>query len=255
MREETVLFFNAVVREDRSVMDFLNGDFTFVNQELAKLYGIPNVTGSEFQRVSLAGTPRRGVLTQASVLTITSNPTRTSPVKRGKWIMENILGTPPPPPPPDVPELKNDGHPDTGTLRQQMEQHRATPACASCHAAMDPLGFGLEQFDGIGKYREKDGAFPIDSSGELVSGEKFNGAAELAVILAKYKQDEFLHCLVDKMLTYGLGRGTEYYDRPAIEQIIAGMKKDDLRFSDMIMEIVNSLPFQQCRGESTTAEN
>jgi hypothetical protein len=253
MRQETILFFNAVMRENRSVLDFINGDFTFVNDRLADLYGMPGVTDGPFRRVSLAGTPRRGILTQASVLTITSNPTRTSPVKRGKWVLDNILGTPPPPPPPDVPELKADGHAAGGSLRQQMEQHRATPACASCHLAMDPLGFGLEQFDGIGRFREKDGAFAVDSSGALVSGEKFSGAAELADILAKTKRDEFLNCLSEKMLTYALGRGTEYYDRPAIRKIVAGLQKDDLKFETLIWEVVNSLPFQQCRGDDVAA--
>ncbi len=251
MQTETMLFFNAVMREDRNVMDFVNGDFTYINGALANYYGIPGVKGDDFQRVSLEGTPRRGILTQGSVLTITSNPTRTSPVKRGKWVLENILGAPPPPPPPDVPELKNDGHPTTGTLRQQMEEHRANPTCASCHAPMDPLGFGLEQFDGIGKFREKDGDSVVDSSGQLVTGEKFNGAVELLNILATKKQDDFLNCLSEKMLTYATGRGMEYYDRPAIEQVVAGMKQNDLKFSSLIMSVVQSLPFQETRGEGT----
>jgi hypothetical protein len=253
MRKETQLFFNAVLREDRSVLDFLNGDYTFVNQRLAEFYGIKGVTGDEFQRVSLDGTPRRGVLTQASVLTITSNPTRTSPVKRGKWVLENLLNTPPPPPPPDVPPLANDGRPATGTLRQQMEQHRADPACASCHSQMDPLGFGLENFDAIGKWRDKDGKDPVDPSGKLATGEPFAGAVELENILADQRRDQFLNCIVEKMLTYGLGRGVEPFDRPAVEQILAGMKKDDLKFSSLIMEIVNSTPFEMCRGESPVA--
>ena len=179
MQKETELFFAAIVRENRSVLDFLDADFTYVNEPLAKLYGIPGIKGDEFQRVSLTGTVRGGVLTQASVLTITSNPTRTSPVKRGKWILENILGTPPPPPPPEVPELAEEGTALTGSLRQRMEQHRANPNCAVCHQRMDPLGFGFENFDAIGAWRDKDGSFVIDPSGQLPGGESFQGPAEL----------------------------------------------------------------------------
>jgi hypothetical protein len=231
------------------VLDFLNADYTFVNGRLAKFYGITNVTGDDFERVSLAGTPRRGVFTQASVLTITSNPTRTSPVKRGKWVLEELLGTPPPPPPPVVPELKNDGHPDTGTLREQMVEHRANPTCASCHARMDPIGFGLENFDGIGAWRDKEGEFPIDSSGKLVSGETFQGPAQLSDILATTKRDFFVRCLTEKMLTYALGRGTEYYDRSAIEKITADLAKNHYKISTLILDVVNSLPFEMRRGE------
>jgi hypothetical protein len=218
---------------------------------------MPNVKGTDFQKVSLKGTPRAGVLTQGSVLTITSNPTRTSPVKRGKWVLENLLGTPPPPPPPNVPELANDGKPLVGSLRQQMEKHRENPSCASCHARMDPIGFGLENFDGVGKPREKDGEFPIETAGQLVSGEKFTSAAELANILATRKRAEFLHCLADKMLTYAMGRGTEHYDRPAIDAIVDGMDKNDAKFSALIMEVVKSIPFQMRRGDTqaTAAAN
>jgi mono/diheme cytochrome c family protein len=253
MRTETQLFFNSIMREDRSVIDFLTGDYTFVNQRLAEFYGIGGVKGDEFQRVSLDGTHRLGILTQASVLTITSNPTRTSPVKRGKWVLENLLNTPPPPAPPDVPLLPNDGHPDSGTLRQQMVEHRANPACASCHSQMDPLGFGLENFDAIGKWRDKDGNDAVDPSGQLATGESFAGAVELENILASSRRDEFLDCITEKMLTYALGRGVEPYDRPAVKQIIAGMEKNDLKFSSLIMEVVNSVPFQLRRGESPEA--
>jgi hypothetical protein len=253
MRTETQMFFGSVMREDHSVMDFLTGDYTFVNQRLAEFYGIQGVTGDQFRRVSLDGTPRRGILTQASVLTITSNPTRTSPVKRGKWVLENLLGTPPPPPPPDVPLLPNDGHPDSGTLRQQMIEHRANPACASCHAQMDPLGFGLENFDAIGQWRDKDGDDKVDPSGQLATGETFAGAVELENILAAQRRDEFLECLTEKMLTYAIGRGVEPYDHPALDQIKAAMEKNDLKFSTMIMEIVKSVPFQMRRGEGAMA--
>ncbi len=257
MATETRMFFEHVMRDDRSVIDFLNGDYTFVNDRLAAFYGFPNVLGSEFRKVALAGTPRAGVLTQGSVLTITSNPTRTSPVKRGKWVLDNLLGTPPPPPPPDVPELPNDGKPLTGSLRVQMEKHRENPACASCHARMDPIGFGLENFDGVGKWRDKDGDFPIDSGGELNSGASFKTAAELATILATSKRAEFLRCISDKMLTYALGRGTEFYDEPAVDQIVAGLTRDDGRFSTLILEVVKSAPFQMRRGDNqpTAAAN
>jgi mono/diheme cytochrome c family protein len=221
MQKETETFFEHVMREDRSVLDFLTGDYTFVNERLARLYNIENVKGEEFQRVSLDGTPRRGVLTQASVLALTSNPTRTSPVKRGKWVLENLLGTPPPPPPPDVPPLEKDGHKATGTLRQQMEQHRVDPNCAGCHARMDPIGFGLENFDAIGAWRDKDGEGEIDASGVLTTGENFKGAVELINILAEQKRGDFVHCLTEKVLTYALGRGVlrqacRRSDRPGV---------------------------------------
>jgi hypothetical protein len=248
MQKETELFFSNVMREDRSVFDFLTGDYTFVNSRLAKLYGLPDVNGEEFQRVSLAGTPRRGVLTQGSVLTLTSNPNRTSPVKRGKWVLENILGTPPPPPPPNVPELDDKERKLTGTLRQQMEQHRANPSCASCHARMDPIGFGLENFNAIGAWREKEGEATIDPSGKLTTGDSFAGAAQLVEVLAKKRREEFRHCLADKMLTYALGRGTEYFDRPALEKIMQAMDQNQDRFSSLIVAVAESFPFQMRRG-------
>jgi hypothetical protein len=249
MRQETELFFAHIMNEDRSVLEFLSADYTFANDLLAEHYKLKGIKGEEFQRVSLRGTPRGGVLSQASVLTLTSNPTRTSPVKRGRWVLENILGTPPPPPPPDVPELKEDEHALAGSLRERMEQHRANPSCAGCHARMDPIGFGLENFDGIGGWREKDGGFAIDPSGELVSGEHFAGAAELKKILVKEKREEFLRCLAGKMLTYALGRGLEFYDKCAVDEVVANMEKNRYRFSSLIMGVVKSTPFQMRRGE------
>ena len=206
MLEETELFFEAIMREDRSVLDFLDADYTFVNERLAQHYGIPGVKGDEFRRVTLDDGRRGGLLTQASILTVTSNPTRTSPVKRGKWILEQILGTPPPPPPPDVPELKDDKDVElTGTLRQRMEQHRANPSCASCHARMDPLGFGFENFDAIGAWRDKDGELPDRRLGHAaVAARSFKGPKELKAIL-KTRDKEFSRCLPEKMLTYALG--------------------------------------------------
>lgn len=244
MRTETELFFDAIVREDRSVLELLSADFTFVNESLAKHYGFPGVSGSEFRRVSTAGTPRGGLLTQASFLTITSNPNRTSPVKRGKWILENILGTPPPPPPPNVPELQEakKGE-DLGSLRARLEAHRTNPVCASCHERMDPLGFAMENFDAIGAWRDKDGSSAIDSSGKLPSGETFRGAAELRDLIAKGRQAEFLHCLTEKLLTYAVGRGLEYYDQCAVDTITKAAREDGHKFSRLVLGIVQSDPF------------
>ncbi|HSH93519.1 MAG TPA: DUF1592 domain-containing protein, partial [Roseimicrobium sp.] len=249
MERETIMFFDSIVREDRSVLDFLNADYTFVNERLAKHYGMPNVQGETFQKVSLKGTGRAGLLTHGSILTLTSNPTRTSPVKRGKWVLENLLGTPPPPPPPDVPELDAEGKALTGTLRQRLEQHRKNPACASCHARMDPIGFGLENFDGVGARREKDGGAPIDPAGNLVSGEEFKSSQELADILASKKRAEFIHCISEKMLTYALGRGMEFYDKCAVEQVGKNLMARDYKFSTLIIAVVQSTPFQMRRGE------
>ena len=231
-------------------MEFIDAHYTYLNGPLAAYYGIPGVQGDEFRRVALKKGRRGGVLTQASVLTITSNPTRTSPVKRGKWILENILGTPPPPPPPDVPQLSEAKETVlSGTLRQRMEQHREKPICASCHARMDPIGFGFENFDAIGQWRDKDGAFPIDPAGKLVSGESFQGPAELKNVLLTSKRDEFIRCLSEKMLTFALGRGIEYYDKPAIDRITRALAKNQFKFSALIAEVARSTPFQMRRGE------
>ena len=248
MRTETELLFENILRQDRSVIEFINADYTFVNERLARHYGFTNVMGDAFQRVPLKGGPRGGVLTHASILTLTSNPTRTSPVKRGKWVLENILGTPPPPPPPDVPELK-DSKELNGTLRQRMEQHRENPTCASCHARMDPIGFSFEHFSATGAWRDKDGEFPIDPSGKLVTGESFRDPNDLRSILSKQKRDDFVQCLSRKILTYALGRGLEHYDKCAIDGITAGLAKRSFRFSALVMEIVKSTPFQMRRGE------
>ena len=247
MARETEMFLENLIREDRSVLDLIEANYTFVNGRLARHYGMAGVVGDAFQRVSLRGTQRSGILTHGSVLTLSSNPTRTSPVKRGKYILENILGTPPPPPPPDVPELKETKL--EGTLRQRMEQHRANPTCASCHDRMDPIGFGFENFDGVGALRTMDGDFPVDASGKLLTGESFAGASELTRLLAKKKREEFVRCLSEKLLTYALGRGTEFYDKCALDQIGKGLAKKDYKFSALVLEIVKSVPFQQRRGE------
>lgn len=249
MREETELFFAAIMREDRSVIDFIDGPYSFVNERLAKHYGIPDVTGKEFRKVSLDGVQRGGVLTHGSVLTVTSNPTRTSPVKRGKWVLENLLGTPPPPPPPDVPPLAEQATAEaTGSLRERLEAHRAKAECAICHNRMDPLGFGLENYDGIGSWRTDDGPFKIDPAGVLPNGQSFAGPAELKQIL-KSRQDDFVRCLAEKMLTYGLGRGVEYSDKCTVADITKAMKVNDFRFSSMILAIVRSDPFQKRQGK------
>jgi hypothetical protein len=249
MKQETRLFFKNLMAEDRSVLDLLNAKYSFLNERLAKFYGIDGVTGSEFRKVDLTGTPRGGVLTQASVLTVSSYPNRTSVVIRGKWVLENLLNAPPPPPPPDVPSLDEKGLGVTVSLRQQMEIHRANPVCASCHTKMDPLGFGLENFNAIGKYRTSDGKFPIDSSGTTPDGRTFNSAVELENLIAAQPRD-FAECVTEKMLTYALGRGLETYDKPAVHQIVNGLAATDYRFSKLIEAIVNSLPFQKRRGEA-----
>jgi hypothetical protein len=240
MRRETELFVWTVLREDRSVIDLLSTDFTFVNGPLAKLYGIPGIEGEQFQRVATGNLHRGGLLTQASFLTVTSNPNRTSPVKRGKFILDNILGMPPPPPPPNVPELKEQEL--KGTLRERMEQHRTNPVCASCHQRMDPLGFALENYDGIGGWRDKEGGSKVDASGKLPSGESFNGPDELRQLLVARK-DQFVECLAEKLLTYALGRGLEYYDQCAVDKIVKNVKAADYRFSSLVLEVVRSDPF------------
>jgi len=267
--KETELFFDAIVREDRSILDLIDADFTFLNERLSWHYGIVDTHGStwskkakvpgkpikgkEFVRVQLQpGEVRGGLLTQGSVLTVTSNPTRTSPVKRGRWVLEQILGTPPPPAPPDVPEL-DEKKVLTGSLRQQMEQHRANPACASCHAKMDPLGFAFENFDAVGAYRWKEAGQPIDASGELPDGRKFNGPNELKKIL-KENKDLIARNLAEKMLTYALGRGLEYYDKRPIDQIVAATAKNDYRMSVLIIEIVKSFPFRYQRAPQGVSE-
>ncbi len=248
MRRETELFFENIVRQDRSVIDFIDADYTFLNERMARFYRIPNVTGPEFRQVSLAGNAQRGgVVTQASVLTVSSYATRTSPVLRGKWILENMLNAPPPPPPADVPNLDEAKIGSSMTLRQQLEEHRKNVTCAACHSRLDPLGFGLENFNAIGQWRAKDGKFPVDSSGTLPDGRSFNGPQELKTIL-KSDRDAFARGLTEKLLTYALGRGPERYDRPVIKKIAARAAANDYRFSSLALEIVNSLPFQYRRG-------
>jgi hypothetical protein len=255
MRRETELFFENIMRQDRSIIDFIDADYTFLNERLARFYKIPDVSGPQFRRVSLAGNAERGgVLTHASVLTVSSYTTRTSPVLRGKWILENILNAPPPPPPPDVPNLDEAKIGSSMTLRQQLEEHRKNATCAACHARMDPLGFGLENFNAIGQWRTQDGKFPVDSSGTLPDGRTFNGPRELKVIL-KADRDSFARGLTEKLLTYALGRGLERYDRPVVKKTAAQVAASDYRFSILVLEIAKSLPFQYQRGISTAQAN
>ena len=265
MLKETELFLESIFREDRSVLDLLDADYTFLNRELANHYGITDtqgnwmgqkqtvpggekIKGSEFQRVALQGASRGGILTHASVLTVTSNPTRTSPVKRGRWVLEQLLGSPPPPPPPDVPELEEDQEAITGTtLRERLEQHREDPACANCHAKMDPIGFALENYNAIGAFRKKEGDLEIDTTAVLPDGTAFDGITDLKQILKDRKQ-QFVRCLTEKMLTYALGRGLEYYDRPTIDQIVAQLEVEGYNSSALITEIAKSDPFRLRRG-------
>jgi len=249
MRRETELFFEHIAREDRSIVEFIDADYSFLNERLAQFYHIPGVKGPEFRRVALAGHPQRGgVLTQASVLTVSSYATRTSPVLRGKWILENVLASPPPPPPPDVPNLDEAKVGTSASLRQQLEEHRKNTTCASCHSRMDPLGFGLENFDAIGAWRTQDGKFPVDASGTLPDGRSFRGPGELKTIL-KADRVAFAECLTEKLLTYALGRGLERYDRPTVKRIAGRVAANDFRFSSLTLEIINSLPFQMRRGD------
>jgi hypothetical protein len=244
MLQETLLFFDAMVKEDRNLLDFLDADFTFVNERLARHYGIRGIQGNEFRRVSLAGTARGGILTHASILTVTSNVTRTSPVKRGKFVLENLLNVNVPPPLPDVPDLSE--APEavaSGSLRRRMEMHQAKPECAVCHQKMDPIGFALEHFDAIGGWRDKDGSFEIDSDGTLADGRRFRGAAELRIHLRK-EPDAFRRCLAEKLLTYALGRGVDHADRPAVDKICEETRKGNDSMSAIILAIVGSEPFQ-----------
>jgi mono/diheme cytochrome c family protein len=244
--QETQLFLESNLREDRSVLDLVNADYTFVNERLARFYGIPNIYGSHFRRVSLEGhEERRGLLGQGSILTVTSYANRTSPTIRGKWLLTNVLGTPPPPPPPDVPSLKET--PPNGrvlTMRERMEQHRSNAACAVCHAQMDPLGFALENFNGVGEWRTtSEAGNPVDASGVLPNGVKFNGPAELRKVLLSHPE-QFANTVTDRLLTYALGRGVEYYDQPAIRKVTRGAASHNYNWSSLILGIVSSVPFQ-----------
>jgi hypothetical protein len=248
MKAETTLFFQHVLRENRPVSDFLNADYTFLNERLARHYGIPGVTGDEFRRVALTTDRRGGVLSQASVLTVSSYPTRTSPVIRGKYVLQNILGIPPAPPPPDVPSLDAEGVGEKVSMREQLEAHRRNPTCASCHRAMDPLGFGLENYDAIGRWRDMDGKFSVDATGTLPNGQRFTSAAEMRALLAS-QLPQFSRTLTERMMMYALRRGLQTYDRRTVESIHRALAADEYRFRTLVLEIVKSVPFQARRGE------
>jgi len=249
-RRETEMFFESIMREDRSVVDLLTADYTFVNERLAKHYGIPGVYGSQFRRVKLTNENRRGLLGQGSILTVTSEANRTSPVKRGKFILEAIMGTPPPAPPPNVPPLKENEGVQALSVRARLEEHRKSPACSGCHAVMDPLGFSLENFDGVGEWRTKEpggsGGSPVDPSGQLADGTKVDGPVALRQAILKHPE-QFVRTLTEKMLTYGLGRGLEYYDMPTVRGIARDASRNDYKFSSIVLGIVKSTPFQMRR--------
>jgi hypothetical protein len=260
MRRETEKYFEYVVRENRSIRELIDSDYTFLNERLATHYGLTNVDvkGQELRRVTLPkDSARGGVLTHGTVLAVTSNPNRTSPVKRGLFILDNILGTPPPPPPPDVPSL-DDAAKDTAnrplSLRESLEIHRAQPLCNSCHNRMDPLGLALENFNAMGMWREKERSQPIDATGKLITGESFKNVSELKRILANERHLDFYRCLTEKLLTYAMGRGLDYYDVHTVDQIVTRLEKEDGRFSALLLGIVESAPFQKRRNVSISGQ-
>jgi cytochrome c5 len=253
-KTETRMFFENMLRENRPIGEFLNARYTYLNEFLAKYYGIDDVKGPDFRRVDLKTEERGGILSQGSVLAVSSYPSRTSVVIRGKYILNNVLGTPPPPPPPDVPPLDEGSVGTAMSLRQQMEKHRANAVCASCHSRMDPLGFGLENYDAVGKWRTMDGKFPVDSSGILPSGKSFSTPLQMREILTGMQAD-FARCLTEKMLVYALGRGLKPYDKRTTEDIDNKLAASGYGFQTLVTEIVHSLPFQERRGEDVTAKN
>jgi hypothetical protein len=256
-RRETELFFDSIVREDRSVFELLTADYTFVNERVARHYGIPNVTGSRFRRVDLSATPRRGLLGQGSILALTSVADRTSPVLRGKWVMEVLLGTPPPPPPPDVPDLDASTKPvaeggRTLSVRQRMEEHRSNPACRSCHRVMDPLGLALENFDVDGSWRIRDNGVDVDPVGTLYDGTTLRGPADLREALLN-RPDALLRNFTEYLMTYALGRRVEPSDMPQLRAIVRDAGRSGYRFSAFALGVVQSPAFQRSRGEALRA--
>jgi hypothetical protein len=252
MATETELFFESQVREDHSLLDLLRADYTFLNARLAQHYGVPDVYGSHFRRVTVDNPARRGLLGQASILTVTSYAHRTSVVLRGKWVLETLLGAPPPPPPANVPPLKENerGAPPT-SLRERMEQHRKNPTCAACHASMDPLGFALENFDATGHWRDSDSGAAIDAVSTTTSGVKVDGPAGFREYLLG-RSDDFVRTVASKLLEYALGRSLEYYDGPAVRRLVRDAGRSGHRWSSLIMGIVESVPFQMRRVSSET---
>ncbi|MDF1756522.1 MAG: DUF1592 domain-containing protein [Verrucomicrobiales bacterium] len=254
MKDELHLLFSHILKENRPVLEFLTADYTFVNESLAFAYGIPNIKGSKMQKISLpANSPRGGILGSGGFLTVTSNPTRTSPVKRGLFVLEHLLATPAPPAPEDVPTLESQKKKEGKdlTMRELMEIHRKEAQCASCHQRMDPIGLALENFNAIGGWRDEENGTPIDAAGKLVTGESFSNAKELSHILASGRSKDFYRCLTSKLLTYGLGRGVEFYDAPTIDQIVASLESGDNRFQSLIRAVIHSAPFQKRRGDQS----
>ncbi len=250
MRRETELFFASIIREDRNVTDLLTANYTFVDERLARHYGIPDVEGNRFRRVTLTDPNRFGLLGQGSILTVTSFATRTSPVVRGKWVLENLLGAPPPNPPANVPPLRESpSDVKDVSVRARLEEHRKNPTCAACHTKMDPIGFALENFDGTGVWRTKDGLDKIDTTGKMVDGTPIDGPVSLRNALMA-RSDVFIRNLTQKLLTYGLGRGVDYYDMPAVRAIDRDAARENNRFSAIILGIVKSVPFQQRRADA-----
>jgi hypothetical protein len=243
-RRETELLFDSVLREDRSVLDLMTADYTFVNERLARHYGIPDIYGSRFRRVPVTDEARRGLLGQGSILALTSHAERTSPVVRGKWILENLLASPVPPPPPDVPPLKeNQEGEKPRSIREQMAEHRANPVCASCHKMMDPIGFSLENFDAVGAWRSADDGLPIDATGQLSDGTKVDGVVDLRKALLR-DPEAFVTAFTEKLLTYALGRGLDYRDMPAVRAIVGNAARKNYRMSSLILGVANSIPFR-----------
>jgi hypothetical protein len=259
-RREAELFFDSIVHEDRSILDLLTADYTFVNERLAKHYGIPNVSGSQFRRVQLPPEldMRRGLLGKGALLTVTSQAARTSPVTRGKWFLQTFLGISPPDPPPNVPAIKpaaNDaaGNTKEPTMRERMAQHHQNPVCATCHNIFEPLGLALENFDAVGAWRLEDGGSPIDATGKFVDGTPLDGPASLRALVVKY-QDQYVRNVTEKLLTYALGRGVEYPDMPLVRKIVRDAAPSNYRFSSLVMSIVTSAPFQMNMKEAGTSQ-
>jgi hypothetical protein len=250
LRQETELFVESIMREDRNVLDLLGANYTFVNERLAKHYGIPNVYGSRFRRITLdSDVPRGGLLRQGSVLMVTSYATRTSPVIRGKWVLDNILGSPPPPPPPFVPALKENATEGKALpMKARLAEHRSNPACSGCHNLMDPIGFSLENYDALGRWRTADAATPIDAAGGLPDGSRFEGVDGLQKALVA-RPELFVTTFTEKLLTYALGRGVEYYDAPAVRKVVQEAQAKDFRFSSVILGIASSTPFQMRKSQ------
>jgi hypothetical protein len=256
LQRETELFFSSIVEEDRNVLELMTADYTFLNERLAKHYGVPNIYGSHFRRVAVTDEARKGLLGQGSILMVTSHTDRTSPVVRGKWILENLLGSPPPPPPAMVPPLKESAEREGGkilSMRERMEEHRGNPACSGCHSIMDPIGFAMENFDAVGAWRTHEARVPIDASGQLLDGTKVNGIVELKKVLLK-QPDTFVQTFTEKMMTYALGRGLAYSDMPTVRRIVRDSARNNYKFSAIVSEIVKSTPFQM-RTKASEASN